>query len=401
VAVLFIDLDRFKTINDSLGHHVGDALLRSVSQRLQEVVRDGDTVSRLGGDEFVVALGGVHDAEEVLAVVERRLIPRVREVHHVAGAELHVSCSVGMALYPDDSRDIDELMRHADVAMYQAKAMGRDSAQFFKPELNERAHRRLRIESCLRHAVERGELALHYQPRVAAPDGRLLGVEALLRWQSPELGPMVPAEVIAIAEETRLIMPVGAWVILEACRQQAQWRREGLGTLRVSINISAVQLRDASLVDTLAAALLRHGTDPASIELELTESMLLESVDHTMQQLQALKRLGVQLAIDDFGTGYSSLNYLHRFPIDRLKIDQSFVRDLLDDPTDRAITHAIIGLGHTLGLKVVAEGVESEAVAAVLRQAKCDELQGYHFARPLPPAALAGWMRERQALLPA
>lgn len=398
VAVLFIDLDRFKTINDSLGHHVGDALLRSVSQRLQEVVRDGDTVSRLGGDEFVVALGGVGDADEVLAVVERRLIPRVREVHHVAGVELHVSCSVGIAMYPDDSRDIDEVMRHADVAMYQAKAMGRDSAQFFKPELNERAHRRLRIESCLRHAAERGELALHYQPRVAATDGILLGVEALLRWQSPELGAMAPAEFIGIAEESRLIMEVGAWVIVEACRQQAQWRREGLGTVRVSINLSALQLRDASLVDTLAAALLRHGTDPASIELELTESTLLESVDHTMQQLKALKRLGVQLAIDDFGTGYSSLNYLHRFPIDRLKIDQSFVRDALDDPTHRAITHAIIGLGHTLGLKVVAEGVENEAVAALLRQARCDELQGYHFARPLPAGELAAWVRQRQAL---
>lgn len=395
VAVLFIDLDRFKTINDSLGHHVGDALLRSVSQRLQEVVRDGDTVSRLGGDEFVVALGGVGDADEVLAVVERRLIPRVREVHHVAGAELHVSCSVGIAIYPDDSRDIDEVMRHADVAMYQAKALGRDSAQFFRAELNERAHRRLRIESCLRHAAERGELSLHYQPRVAAPDGALLGVEALLRWHSPELGPMAPAEFIGIAEESRLIMPIGAWVIVEACRQQALWRREGLGALRVSINISAVQLRDASLVDTLSAALLRHGADPAGIELELTESTLLESVDHTMEQLKALKRLGVQLAIDDFGTGYSSLNYLHRFPIDRLKIDQSFVRDVLDDPTDRAITHAIIGLGHTLGLKVVAEGVESEAVARVLRAAGCDELQGYHFARPLPAGALAAWVRER------
>jgi EAL domain-containing protein (putative c-di-GMP-specific phosphodiesterase class I) len=209
---------------------------------------------------------------------------------------------------------------------------------------------------------------------------------------------MAPAEFIGIAEESRLIMEVGAWVIVEACRQQAQWRREGLGTVRVSINLSALQLRDASLVDTLAAALLRHGTDPASIELELTESTLLESVDHTMQQLKALKRLGVQLAIDDFGTGYSSLNYLHRFPIDRLKIDQSFVRDALDDPTHRAITHAIIGLGHTLGLKVVAEGVENEAVAALLRQARCDELQGYHFARPLPAGELAAWVRQRQAL---
>jgi diguanylate cyclase (GGDEF)-like protein/PAS domain S-box-containing protein len=392
VAVLFIDLDRFKTINDSLGHHVGDALLRSVAKRLQEAVRDGDTVCRLGGDEFVIALSGIEGAGEVLSIVERRLVPMIRRMHAIGGAELHVSCSVGVALFPDDSHDIDELMQHADVAMYQAKAMGRDGAQFFTPELNERAHKRMRLESQLRHAIDRNELALHYQPRVAAQDGALVGVEALLRWHSPELGEVSPGEFIPIAEESRLIMRIGAWVIAEACRQHAQWKLQGLGEIAISINLSAVQLRDPDLVELLRQAIERHSVNPAALELELTESTLMETVKDTLGQLHALKRLGVLLSVDDFGTGYSSLNYLNRFPIDRLKIDRSFVRDLLDDATDLAITRAIIGLGHTLGLRVVAEGVESEAVAQALRSAHCDELQGFHFAKPLPPQALAAWL---------
>ena len=395
VAVLFIDLDRFKTINDSLGHHVGDALLRSVARRLLEAVRDGDTVCRLGGDEFVIALNGVSDSDEVLGIVERRLVPMVRRVHAVADTELHVACSVGIALFPDDSRDIDELMQHADVAMYQAKAMGRDGAQFFTPELNERAHRRMRLESLLRHAIDRHELALHFQPRVDAAGGALVGVEALLRWRSPELGDVAPQDFIPIAEESRLIMTIGAWVFGEACRQQAAWISQGLGVVPISINLSAVQLRDPGLVDQLRAAVLRHGVDPAALELELTETTLMEAVKDTLVPLHALKRLGVSLSVDDFGTGYSNLNYLNRLPIDRLKIDRSFVRDLLDDPTDLAITRAIIGLGHTLGLRVVAEGVESAAAAEALRAAQCDELQGYHFARPLPAAEFVAWWLAR------
>jgi diguanylate cyclase (GGDEF)-like protein/PAS domain S-box-containing protein len=397
VAVLFIDLDRFKTINDSLGHHVGDALLRSVARRLLDAVRDGDTVCRLGGDEFVIALNGVTDSDEVLGIVERRLVPMIRRVHAVGDTELHVSCSVGISLFPDDSRDIDDLMQHADVAMYQAKAMGRDGAQFFTPELNERAHRRLRVESQLRHAIDRHELALHYQPRVDAASGALVGVEALLRWRSPELGDVAPNDFIPIAEESRLIMPIGAWVFGEACRQQAAWIKQGLGTVPVSINLSAVQLKDPDLVEQLRRAVLRHGIDPSALELELTESTLMEAVKDTLVPLHALKRLGVSLSVDDFGTGYSNLSYLNRLPIDRLKIDRSFVRDLLDDPTDLAITRAIIGLGHTLELRVVAEGVESAAVAEALCAAHCDELQGYHFAQPLPAAEFAAWWAARTA----
>ena len=397
VAVLFIDLDRFKTINDSLGHHVGDGLLRSVSMRLLEAVRAGDTVSRLGGDEFVVALNGVAGCDEVLSIVERRLVPSIRQAHHVGGAELHVTCSVGISMFPDDSHDIDEVMRHADVAMYQAKAMGRDSAQFFTPELNERAHKRLRLESKLRYAIDRNEMRLHYQPRVSASGGQLVAVEALLRWTSPELGEVLPAEFIPIAEEARLIVPIGAWVIREACRQHALWKSQGCGDIAVSINVSALQLRDPALTGVLKQAIVEFDVDPAAIELELTESTLMEAVQETLVQLHALKRLGVKLSVDDFGTGYSSLNYLNRFPIDRLKIDRSFVRRLLDDATDLAITRAIIGLGHTLGLQVVAEGVESEAVAAALRAASCDELQGFLFAQALPPSEFVAWLARTRA----
>jgi diguanylate cyclase (GGDEF)-like protein/PAS domain S-box-containing protein len=397
VAVLFIDLDRFKNINDSLGHHIGDGLLRSVARRLTDTVRTGDTVSRLGGDEFIVVLNGVEDSDEVAYVVQRRLIPLVRDPHDVEGAEIHVSCSVGIAIYPDDGADIDELMRHADVAMYQAKAEGRNSAQFFNAKMTERAQQRLQIESRLRHAIEQDELRLHYQPRVNARTGAMAGAEDLLRWTSAELGVVSPAQYIPIAEETGLIVPIGKWVIEHACAQIALWRQEGLGDIEVSINLSALQLRDSGLVDALEASLRRHAIPNGVLEIEITESTLMESVEANLQKLQAIRRLGVGLAIDDFGTGYSSLNYLNRFPLDKLKVDRSFVHDMLDDPTDLAITRAIIGLGHTLGLKVVAEGVETAQEVDILRGADCDEFQGFFFARPMPAHELPGWRAARDA----
>jgi len=390
--VLFLDLDRFKVINDSLGHHVGDGLLRSVAERIVASVRAVDTVSRLGGDEFVVILNGVADVDEIRAIVDERLFPMVGQPHEVDGGQLHVSCSIGIAVYPDDARDLDTLMRHADAAMYHAKAQGRDGARFFTPELNERAQSRLQIESNLRHAIERGELSLHFQPRVDARSRELLGVEALLRWNSAALGPVAPSRFISIAEETGLIVGIGAWVIDEACRQHRAWRSAGVDIPQVSVNVSAMQVRDGSLLETLRAALHTHAMPPGSVEIELTETTLMDSVDKTLVQLHAIKRLGVELAIDDFGTGYSSLNYLNRFPIDRLKIDRSFVRDMLDDPTDLAITRAIIGLGHTLDLKVVAEGVETEREAETLRASNCDELQGYLIARPMPAQDLVAWL---------
>jgi diguanylate cyclase (GGDEF)-like protein/PAS domain S-box-containing protein len=393
VGVLFIDLDRFKNINDSLGHHVGDGLLRSVSKSLLKAVRIGDTVSRLGGDEFVVILNGVADVTEIAQIVDERLIPLTLAPHQVDDNELFVSCSVGIAVYPDDGDDIDTLMRNADAAMYQAKSSGRNNAQFFTREMDLRARERLNIETELRHALERQEIRLFYQPRVDCRSGRLLGTEALARWQHPERGLIPPLQFIPIAEESGLIVPIGVWIIGEACRQQSAWRHQGVGDILISINISAAQLRDPELVPCLQSALLTWKVDPAKIELELTETLLMEDVPATIDLLNKLKALGISLSVDDFGTGYSSLNYLHRFPIDKLKIDKSFVSNMLADSNNLAITRTIISLGHTLGLKVVAEGVEHEEEARMLAAAGCDELQGYLFSKPLPASEFADWVR--------
>jgi len=396
VAVMFIDLDRFKNVNDSLGHHVGDALLRSVAQRLNGAVRAGDTVSRLGGDEFVVVLTGMSDDDEIARLIEDRMLPLLREPHQVLGDLLYVSCSIGISIWPDDGRDIADLMRHADVAMYEAKASGRDKVHFFTEDLNRRAQERLNLESNLRHAIERGELALHYQPRVDGATGALRGVEALLRWHHPELGWVSPRRFIPIAEECGLIHTIGLWVMDQACRQLAQWNALGLrqpqDRFTMSINVSAMQLRDPLLKDQLEACLARHGVRPQNLEFELTESILMESADLSLHQLQRLKELGLVLSIDDFGTGYSSLTYLSRFPIDKLKIDRSFVHEMLSDSSSRAITMAIIGLARTLNVQVVAEGVETLEQASALRAAACDELQGYLFARPMPGDEVSRWI---------
>ncbi|HXZ10236.1 MAG TPA: EAL domain-containing protein, partial [Paraburkholderia sp.] len=395
---LFIDLDRFKNINDSLGHHIGDGLLRSVSRRLLQAVGGNDTVSRLGGDEFTVILNGVTGATaaaDVARRIDERLMPLVREPHEIGGVTLQVSCSVGVALYPDDGHDIDTLMQNADAAMYQAKAAGRNLVKFFSPEMAELARYRLALEACLRTAIERRELRLAYQPCVDAHTGELLAVEGLLRWTSPQIGIVSPAQFIPVAEETQLIIPIGAWVIDEACRQIAQWRDEDQLDMRVSINLSAIQLRAPDLVATLANSLVAHRVPPALLELEITETVLMDSADNYLEAIKAIRALGVKLSLDDFGTGYSSLSYLNRFPLDRLKIDRAFVHDMLDEPADLAIIKAIIELGHELGLRVVAEGVESEHEAQVLRSIGCDELQGFLYARALSPEALWSWSNER------
>jgi diguanylate cyclase (GGDEF)-like protein/PAS domain S-box-containing protein len=393
VAVLFIDLDRFKNINDSLGHHIGDGLLRSVALRLTEAVRPHDTVSRLGGDEFVVVLNGVKDAEEVSAIVEGRLIPLIRRPHAIDDVEINISCSVGIGMFPDHASDIDELMRLADLAMYHAKAEGRNAARFFSSEMTERANRRLQLESNLRHAIEHNELSLHYQPRIDGASGSLAGAEALLRWHSAELGQVEPSQFIPIAEETGLIVPIGAWVIEQACQQMAAWRAEGLGDISVSVNLSAAQLRDPGLIECIAQNLRRHAIVVGALEIEITESMLMEEGASNLKKLQAMRELGASLSIDDFGTGYSSLSYLSRFPINKLKIDRSFVHHMVDDQTNLAITRAIIGLGHTLGLRVVAEGVETEQEVALLRDAGCDEFQGFLFSRPQTAVDLGRWIK--------
>jgi len=396
VAVLCIDPDRFKNVNDTLGRPAGDALLRAVAQRLLETVRGGDVVCRLGGAELGVALGGIRDGEEALRLVEQRFLPQLRHPHVVGGSEVRLGCSVGVALCPPEE-DVDEAMRRADAAMMQAKGRGGDAACLFTAELHERAHRRMLVEAQLRQALERNEFTLHYQPRVAAHDGSLSGLAALLRWHSARLGPVGPAEFVSVAESSRLIVPLGAWVIDEVCRQQAQWKAQGLAPVPVTINLSPVQLREPGLASALQAALERHGVAPKLLELELGESAVMEDVEFMLQQLLALKRLGVELAIDNFGTGYSSVPHLHRFPIDALKIDRTVVAELALDPTHLAVPRAIVGMAHTLGLRVVAEGVEDESTAMALRGVACDELQGYHYAQPLPPHDLEAWVEQQQA----
>ncbi|WP_224038538.1 EAL domain-containing protein [Paraburkholderia unamae] len=400
VAVLFIDLDRFKDINDTLGHHAGDGLLRSVSRRLLQSVRAGDTVSRLGGDEFTVLLSGAGGSADVARLIEERLLPLMREPHSIGGMTLQVACSIGIALYPDDGTTIEALMQNADAAMYRAKSSGRNLVKFFSPDMAESTRHRLEIEARLRTAVERNELWLAYQPCVDASTGELMSVEALLRWQHPDLGLVQPSEFIPIAEETRLILPIGAWVIEEACRQIARWREAGLPDMRVSINLSAIQLRDDErLVTHLRDTLEAHGVEPDRLELEITETVLMESVGHYLDAIKKIRALGVKLSLDDFGTGYSSLSYLHRYPLDRLKIDRAFVHGRLNEPSDLAVIRAIVELGHELGLRVVAEGVEHEHEANALRRIGCDELQGFLYAKPMPHEALTPWLRSRDAAL--
>ncbi|MES2584877.1 MAG: EAL domain-containing protein [Pseudomonadota bacterium] len=394
VAVLFMDLDRFKLINDTLGHHIGDGLLRIVARRLCQTVRADDTVSRLGGDEFVIILRHVRDHEELDAVVNHRMIPTIRQTAVVEGHAIAVSCSVGVAVFPDDAASQDELMRRADAAMYEAKAAGRDMARFFSTATDQRILARQTMETHLRQALARGEFQLHYQPRLCARTRRMLGAEALLRWHNPVLGNIPPAEFIPLAEETGLIKPLGLWVLEEACQQWMQFQSHGLfDRKQLSVNLSAAQLADPDLVGQLQQILERTALPPTQLELELTESHLMDNPAAAQEQVSALKALGVHIAIDDFGTGYSSLAYLKRFEIDILKVDQSFVRDMLDDAADAAIVHAVIALGHTLGFKVVAEGVENLPTAQTLTALGCDELQGYCFSRPLAVPAFQEWVQ--------
>ena len=397
VALLYIDLDRFKNINDSLGHHVGDCLLQSVARRLSEVIRAGDTVCRQGGDEFVVILNAVADVQEVAHVVERRLIPLVLQTHEICDVALHISCSVGIAIYPDDAADMETLMRHADTAMYSAKASGRNNFQFFSAEMNHDAVERLNIETHLQRALENRELELHVQPLVDCQSGAVVSVEALLRWRQPDLGMIPPTIFIPIAEENGMIHDIGRWALVEACRLHQKCAVSGGGRLPIAVNVSAVQFRRGDFVETVQAVLGESGMPAEFLQLELTESLMMTESARNLADIQRLKALGVGLALDDFGTGYSSLSYLHRLPLDKLKIDRSFVLDMINDPADMAIIRAIINLGRTLGLRVVAEGVEHLEELKALRCLGCDEVQGYLFSRPLPAHEFAAWLAEFQA----
>jgi diguanylate cyclase (GGDEF)-like protein len=382
LALLFLDLDRFKYINDSLGHVVGDGLLRSVARRLFTCVRSSDTVSRRGGDEFVILLWEVRQPQDAAATAEK-ILQALREPHHVDGNKLHITASIGIVTYPDDGADAETLLKNADFAMYDAKDSGRDTYQFFKTDMNERAIERQVLEGELRHAIDRQQLILNYQPKIDLVTGDIIGMEALVRWNHPERGIVPPTQFIPIAEECGLIVPIGRWVLWEACRQVRAWQAAGLPTIYLAVNISAVELRAPEFVAGVRTILTESGLEPRLLELELTETFLMLDARSTAEVLRELKETGVQLALDDFGTGYSSLSYLKRFPPDTLKIDRSFVRNITSDADDASIVTAVIGLGRNLHMRVVAEGVETREQLEFLRQHNCPVGQGFYFSKPL------------------
>lgn len=387
LGVIFVDLDRFKLINDTLGHHAGDAMLIQLGRRLQQNVRSNDVVARLGGDEFVVVVTGADDVDTVLAVAEK-LLEALRQPYQIEGQLLHTTPSLGLSFYPRDGKDVESLMRNADVAMYHAKSRGRNGLQCYEPALNLAASDRLSLESRLPRALAGGEFRLYYQPKVDGQSGCLAGVEALVRWQDPERGMVPPDRFIPVAEETGLIVPLGAWVLEEACRQRRAWYDQGLPAFRVAVNLSPLQSRQEDFLSHVAALLAQYGLQPGDLELEITESAAMRDPLETIGILKRIKEMGISLAIDDFGTGYSSLAYLKLLPIDTLKLDRSFVQDIDAGGDDAVICSATIALAHALGLAVVAEGVENAAQEDYLLRLGCDQLQGYRFSKPLPAAEL-------------
>jgi len=384
IALLFLDLDHFKDINDTLGHEIGDQLLLQVAQRLRANVDARDTVSRQGGDEFAILLRGYSSLSRVAAIAQR-LIDALAPPFHIQGHELQIGASIGISTYPSDGADIGALLKNADAAMYQAKAAGGNAYQFFTAEMNTRILERVAMENNLRRALANREFALHYQPQVDGASRRVVGVEALIRWRHPELGDIPPARFIPIAEESALINGIGAWVLREACRQTRAWQERGFTDLMVAVNLSAVQFRQRDLVAQVAAILAETGLAPQWLELEITESALIRDTDRIVAILAELRALGIKLAVDDFGTGYSSLGYLKHLPFDKIKIDQSFVRDLPHSEDDIAITEAIIGIANSLKKEVIAEGVEQAAQKDFLLRRGCHLMQGFHFGRPVPP----------------
>ena len=393
IAVIFLDLDHFKRVNDSLGHSVGDELLVEVARRLDTVVRRIDTVARLGGDEFIFAMPGFHTA--AAAEVARRLIDVFARPFEVAGHELTVTPSLGICIYPHDGKDLETLLKNADTAMYRAKDIGRNAFQFYATEMNTATLDRLLMESNLRRALTQNEFILQYQPLVDLENGLVIGVEALIRWQHPELGMIMPDNFIHVAEETGLINPIGDWVLCEACRQAKAWCDEGLPSLVMAVNVAPVQFRQPGFVEMVAGALAASGLDASLLELELTERTVMHDADINLGTLSALHRMGVELSLDDFGTGYSSLAYLKRFPVGKLKIDRSFVNDLETDPDDWAIASTIVSMGRSLRMTVLAEGVETGEQLAQLRKMGCNMAQGYYFSRPTSAAGIAEILRQQ------
>jgi diguanylate cyclase (GGDEF)-like protein len=382
-----VDVDHFKLINDTLGHAIGDRLLQGLAERFLTCVREDDSVARMGGDEFTFVFGGLSKVEDAARMAEKVL----RAVTHpfcLDGHDLHVTASVGIAVYPGDGDGPESLLQSADAAMYRAKEQGRNNYQLCTPGMNDRALERMALEGRLRRALDGEELVLHYQPLVEAATGKVVGTEALLRWQHPERGLLMPDQFIPVAEDSRLILPIGDWVLRVACRQLRSWHEAGFPELRMSVNLSARQFQQPGLVASIRDALEGAGLGPRFLELEITESIAMSNVGWTAEVLKALRAMGIRISIDDFGTGQSSLSYLKHFPLSTLKIDRSFVRDMASDPEDEAIASAVIALAHVLGLSVIAEGVETDAQLALLRRAGCEEYQGYLFSRPVSPGAL-------------
>lgn len=395
VAVMFLDLDRFKNINDSLGHAVGDRLLQSVARRLTATVRNSDTVCRQGGDEFVILLADVDQAEDAASSAQK-ILTALAASHRIDHFELHVTVSIGISIYPDDGQDAETLIKNADTAMYQAKESGRNHYQLFAQNMNAQAVERHSIESGLRDALERQEFVLHFQPKINLVSGAISGIEALIRWQHPQRGLILPEQFVGIAEECGLIVPIGEWVLREACTQAQSWQSAGLAPVTVAINISTVQFRQKTFIETLADILLETGLAADCLELELTESVLMQDAEATISVLKILKSMGVRLAIDDFGTGYSSLSYLKRFPIDTLKIDQSFMQDITHvsaNSDDAAIVSAVVGMGKSLNQCVVAEGIETREQMAFLQARGCGEGQGFYFSEPVTADEVVALLR--------
>lgn len=399
MAVLFLDLDRFKLINDTMGHDVGDQLLQVISERLMEAVRRTDSiamntisamsssVARLGGDEFTIMLEDISGTQTVSRICER-LIELVSRPLELRGQEVYTSVSIGIAIYPHDGDSVDVLLKNADVAMYHAKEHGRNNYQFFTESMNQASEERFQLENSMRKALQNNEMKLYYQPQVSVASGQIVGMEALIRWQHPEKGFISPASFIPIAEESGLIVQIGEWVIQEACRQSAKWRKSGFKPVRISVNVSAKQLQEESLVDTIKQNFETYGVDANTLGIELTETAIIVEPELALTRLEMIKQLGIKLSMDDFGTGYSSLSYLKRFPIDTLKIDQSFIRSVTVDNEDGALVKAIIAMAHALGMDVVAEGVELQEQLEFLGVHGCDTMQGYLFSRPVPSAEL-------------
>ncbi len=392
LAVMFMDLDRFKHINDSLGHPVGDQLLQSVAQRLLACVRHSDTISRQGGDEFVLLLSFIEHAEDA-ALSAQKMLASISQPHHIEGHELHINVSIGISIYPDDGRDAETLIKCADTAMYHAKESGRNNYKFFEQGMNDRAVQRQSIEADLRGALERQEFVLYYQPKINLHSGAIVGVEALIRWRHPERGLILPTQFVSIAEDCGLILPIGRWVLREACLQARIWQQAELPQITVAVNTSALEFRDKDFLANIRATLVETCLEPIHLELELTESLLMQDAESSDSVLHALSDMGIKLAIDDFGTGYSSLSYLRQFPIDTLKIDQSFVNDMTSNADDATIVSAVISMGKSLNKQVIAEGVETSEQSAFLLALHCDEGQGCYFGCAMTAEALTSLLK--------